>query len=526
MQTPRKARHGLAIVLVGLLAALVLPASPAGATSTLLCKGFTACAQAGYSSFGYGPTEYKKMWWRMYSGHNCTNYMAYRMIQAGMSETRPWNGSGDARNWGVVFRSRTDQTPAVGAVAWWSSNHVAYVQKIIDADTIIISEDHYRGDFDWRKIVRSGGGWPTGFIHLRDESLQASTAPSVVGSPQVGEQLKLTPGTWTRSGATYTYQWLSGGVLVPGATRATYTPSAAQVGHTVSVRVTAAKSGFQTSSSTSKKSELVAPGDVDVVSAPVLSGIAKVGGTLTSSQPRFAPTPEVLAYRWYADGDLVVGSYDPTLDLTADQLGKTITLTTVAKRPGYLRQEATSVASAAVLPEKLAVTDAPKLSGAPYVGRALVATPGKVTPAATVRYQWFRNDVAVPGATAATYTPKTSDPGAHLRLRVTYSRAGYTPVVRELVPAKVVRSIPHVSAESLKHRKVTVSLTAPGIPTVTGTVLLTTTSGLRRELTLRGGKATFTTGWVNAGTRRTYTITYLGTTKVVAHEVVRTVKLR
>jgi len=191
------------IALVALIATLLVPASPAGATSTIICKGFTACAKAGYSSFGYGPSEYKKMWWRMYSGHNCTNYMAYRMIQAGMSETRPWTGSGDARNWGKVFKSRTDQTPAVGAVAWWSSNHVAYVQKILDADTIIISEDHYRGDFDWRKIVRSGGGWPTGFIHLRDEALKANEKPEVVGTPQVDERLTVDPGTWTMPGAAY-----------------------------------------------------------------------------------------------------------------------------------------------------------------------------------------------------------------------------------------------------------------------------------------------------------------------------------
>lgn len=514
------------IALVALIATLLVPASPAGATSTIICKGFTACAKAGYSSFGYGPTEYKKMWWRMYSGHNCTNYMAYRMIRAGMSETRPWTGSGDARNWGKVFASRTDQTPAVGAVAWWSSNHVAYVQKIVDADTIIISEDHYRGDFDWRKIVRSGGGWPTGFIHLRDEALRASEKPEVLGTPQVAERLKVDPGTWTMPGAKYAYQWFVAGEVVEGATGSTYRPTADQVGHTVAVKVTASKSGFQSSSSTSKKSALIAAGDVDVVSAPVLSGIAKVGGTISSAPPKFSPAPETLAYRWYADGVLLTRSYASSLDLTQDELGKTITLTTVAKRPGYVRAEATSLATDEVLPENLTVTTAPRVPANPYVGRAFVATPGQVTPAATARYQWFRDGVPVAGATASSYTPTEADPGAHLELRVTYSRAGYTPVVRTLQVAQQVRSIPHVRATSPAYRKVTLALTAAGIPTVTGKVRVTTAGGMDRTFTLKDGRITFKTGWVPAGSRRTYTISYLGTAKVVEHTFTRTVTLR
>ena len=152
----------------------------------LVCKGFSQCAANGYSSFGYGPDNYRKMWWRMYAGHNCTNYVSYRMIQRGLPTTRPWSGSGDARNWGVVFASKVDQTPLIGSIAWWSSNHVAIVQRIIDENTIVISEDHYGGDFDWRKIQRSGGGWPTGFIHLADEQLTTTAAPRIRISPKVG----------------------------------------------------------------------------------------------------------------------------------------------------------------------------------------------------------------------------------------------------------------------------------------------------------------------------------------------------
>src|SRR5688572_21282712 len=58
------------------------------ATSSYLCTGYNPCREAGYSDAGYGANN-DEMYWRMYSGHNCTNYAAYRMIKAGMSRERP-----------------------------------------------------------------------------------------------------------------------------------------------------------------------------------------------------------------------------------------------------------------------------------------------------------------------------------------------------------------------------------------------------------------------------------------------------
>jgi hypothetical protein len=57
------------LALAALFAGLLVGAPRAEATSTLLCKGFAACAKAGYSNFGYSAV-YKQMWWRMYAGHN------------------------------------------------------------------------------------------------------------------------------------------------------------------------------------------------------------------------------------------------------------------------------------------------------------------------------------------------------------------------------------------------------------------------------------------------------------------------
>lgn len=501
------------IALLGLIATLAIQVPTAQASSTLLCKGFTACEAAGYSSFGYGPTNYKKMWWRMYSGHNCTNYMAYRMIKAGMPVSRPWSGSGDARNWGVVFKSKVNQTPMVGSVAWWSSNHVAYVQRIIDANTIVISEDHYRGDFDWRKITRAGGGWPTGFIHLVDEAVKATTPPTITGTPQVDQSLSLKPGAWNKTGATYKYQWLSAGKAIAGAVAATYTPTPEQVGDTFAVKVTATKPGFKAGTSTSAVTVPTVPGTMAASVDPVISGIPKVGAVLTASVPTVTPGPDTMQYGWFADGKFIPGGSGTSITLKAAQLGKVIRFVAHASRVGYDDLRPSSAPTAEVGPEKLSVTKEPRLVGNPFVGRPYSVSPGAVTPAAVTTYQWFGNGAAIRGATSATYTPTLSDPGARLMVQVSYAKPGYTTIVRELKPKQAVHSFARIYVRSYAHKSVTVTVLADGVPVVSGEVVVIGRTGVKQTLTLKGGKATFTPDWLYAGSRP-LTIKFLGSNKV------------
>lgn len=513
------------IALLGLVATLLVQAPQAQASSTLLCKGFTACEAAGYSSFGYGPTNYKKMWWRMYAGHNCTNYMAYRMIKAGMPVERPWSGSGDARNWGVVFKSKVNQTPMIGSVAWWSSNHVAYVQRIIDANTIVISEDHYRGDFDWRKITRAGGGWPTGFIHLADEAVKPTSPPAITGTPKVDESLTVKPGAWNRTGATYAYQWLSGGKAIAGATGATYTPTADQVGDTFAVKVTATKAGFKPGTATSAVSRATVPGTMEVSGEPAVSGIAKVGATLTASVPVFTPQPDALQYGWFADGKFIPGGSTTSLTLKPAQLGKVIRFVARASRTGYDDLRASSTPTAKVGPEKLSVTKEPALVGNPHVGKAYTVIAGAVTPAATTSYQWRANGIAIAGATRATYTPTIADAGQRLSLTVSYTRPGYTTIVRELTTKQPVRVIGWIYVRSTARKTVTVNVVAEGIPAVKGQVTLVARNGARRTLTLENGTATFATDWIYTG-ERTYTVEYAGSPRVEARTRTVTIQVR
>lgn len=180
---PRRTRIrrplSLLATVLALLVSTVGLAGPAHSSEWIvLCTGYDACQSAGYPNAGY-PANSSTSYWSQSTGHNCTNYVAYRLVQNGLPNTRPASLSGNALNWGPSFPSQTDTSPAVGSVAWWDSSysstgHVAYVEQVLSSSEIIVSEDNWGGDFRWRRVTLTGGGWPKGFIHLDDQG--ATTA--------------------------------------------------------------------------------------------------------------------------------------------------------------------------------------------------------------------------------------------------------------------------------------------------------------------------------------------------------------
>ncbi|WP_370247787.1 CHAP domain-containing protein [Nocardioides sp.] len=408
--------------------------------STYLCTGYSGCRDAGYSDAGYGAVS-NRMYWRMYSGHNCTNYAAYRMIKAGMPAERPWSGSGNASNWGHAMADITDDVPAVGAIAWWDRNvpgagsagHVAYVEKVVSADEIIISEDSWSGDFHWRRLTRDGRGWPTGFIHFIDRKSVVNTIqPRIEGTPEVDQQLVATTGRWQQRVEGYVFQWYAGTTPIAGATRSRFTPTADQVGQPLSVSVTARKTGYEDGVAVSTATPTVAAGTLTLDTPPVLSGEGQVGQVVTMTPGGWAPAPAAVTVRWKADGVLLKGQTGRTLTLTKALVGATITATEVAKRDGYTAgTTATANAVGPVVQGVVEVVTPFSMAGEALLGSALGVTDGAVSPSdATLTYTWLRDGAEIPGATEAGYRPTLEDVGRELTLRITASKPDYRSLTR------------------------------------------------------------------------------------------------
>ncbi|WP_230117892.1 hypothetical protein [Arthrobacter sp. Bi83] len=177
-------------------------------------------------------------------------------------------------------------------------------------------------------------------------TLTAAT-PTIAGTPTVGSPLAAVVGTWT-AGTTYTYQWRNDGVLLSGATGATYLPVAADFGGKISVTVTGSKTGYISLTRTSASTPAVAAAAL-TAPVPTVTGTPKVGTTLTAVTGAWGPDPVTLKYQWNADGLAIAGANTPTYALVTGDAGKTITVTVTGTKAGYTSADKTSAPTATVV---------------------------------------------------------------------------------------------------------------------------------------------------------------------------------
>jgi surface antigen len=448
------ARTILSTLLLALVTTTQLVAPPpAAAEVTTLCRGYTGCGQAGMSDAGYGRAS-GAMYWRMYAGHNCTNYAAFRVIQNGMPNVRPWEGSGNATYWGTSMASITDNVPTVGSIAWWragvypagSAGHVAYVERVVDADTIIVSQDSWGGDFSWAKVTRGSRGWPSGFIHFNDASLTNLSRPTLSGTPKVGSTLTATAGTWSPT-ADVAYQWRAGGADLPGATKPTFTITEDQLGQRVRVRVTASKPGYPSATARSPRSRRVEPGKLTSTAAPGITGEPVVDGTLTAGPGSWDPMPDTLSFQWLADGVPIKGAVGEQLTPAPALVGSALAVRVTASRSGFTDVSMTSPATLPVVEAALAPATAPVVMGVPRLGEVLEVTTGATTPAGSPTVEWLRDGQLVAAATGPTYELGSDDLGARISARVRWERPGYVPLETESTSTAVVKAAPDLALD-------------------------------------------------------------------------------
>ena len=145
---PRALAVGLAAVL---LAASIVGTGPAANAADGQCSGDT-CDGGQWATARGAANEIS--FWGMDPGHNCTNYVAWKLILNGVA--RPGISPGDAADWAAraaLSGYLVDGLPSVGAVAQWdafaggngSGGHVAYVERLNGDGTILVSEDYWHG---------------------------------------------------------------------------------------------------------------------------------------------------------------------------------------------------------------------------------------------------------------------------------------------------------------------------------------------------------------------------------------------
>ncbi|WP_354350638.1 sialate O-acetylesterase [Pseudarthrobacter sp. PvP090] len=255
------------------------------------------------------------------------------------------------------------------------------------------------------------------------EGSLTAPVPAITGDATVGSVLTAVPGAWGPAPVSLAYQWYRSGTAIVGATGATYTPDAGDMGRTITVKVTGSKTGYTTISRVSTGTATLGRGSL-TAPVPAISGDVKVGSPLTVVAGVWGPDPVTLAYQWYRSGTAIIGATGTAYTPAAGDLGRTITVRVTGAKPGYTTVSRISAGS--IVAGALTVP-VPSITGEAKVGSILTAVPGAWGPApVTLGYQWYRSGVAVFGANAATYKVRSGDLGQTVTVKVTGSKTGYT----------------------------------------------------------------------------------------------------
>ena len=156
----------------------------------------------------------------------------------------------------------------------------------------------------------------------------STAAPVLSGTTTVGSTITATSGTWSGSPTpTFTYAWLRGTTPISGEVSNTYIIKAADVGGTISFRITATNSAGSASATTPPVTTSPATPSSPALtgSLPTITGATTVGSTITATTGTWlgSPTP-TFTYAWYRGTELIPGEVSNTYIIKAADVGRSI----------------------------------------------------------------------------------------------------------------------------------------------------------------------------------------------------------
>lgn len=255
------------------------------------------------------------------------------------------------------------------------------------------------------------------------------TAINIGGTVAVGSQLVASSGTWDVIGVTTTFTWLRDGVEINGAVARThpkYDVISVDMGKTVSVRVTATRTGYNPGTATSPGVAVAAGPALAPTTAPVMSGTGAIGTYLSVTKGVWTPAAQSWTYTWLVGGVAQSGPTGDRVQIQSGWAGKDVAVRVTAARTGWASGSVTTpvmrMAGAAI-----ANTVKPAISGTAKVGSYLTVSNGTWNPyPGSFKVSWYVNGVVVSGLTASRVQVRSDWSGKQVNARITAAKAGWT----------------------------------------------------------------------------------------------------
>ncbi|NBQ98293.1 MAG: pentapeptide repeat-containing protein, partial [Microbacteriaceae bacterium] len=223
----------------------------------------------------------------------------------------------------------------------------------------------------------------------------------------------------------------------PGATAASFVPTADLVNTLIRVKVTGTKPGFVSTSEMSLQAKVVTLATITQTFKPVIRGDLEVGKNLVADATGW-PSDITLDYAWYIGNDYQ-GS-GPTYTLQQWNLDRPLKVIVYASKSGY---KTVGVASDPVNPvaKDFEQSNVPVITGATSIGHYLTAEIGDWPSGTSISYQWYLDGNPIGGEYQSQYMVRESDLNHNVTVSVSASKVGFRDVTVTSEPRKITWGI-------------------------------------------------------------------------------------
>jgi len=169
--------------------------------------------------------------------------------------------------------------------------------------------------------------------------------PTITGIAEYDAVLTAQPGQWAPAATGYAYQWLRDAQPIAQATQQTYRTTEEDLGHGLSVQVTATDGTGDSGTAVSAPVGPVQKGTLKAKGGQKIAGVTRFTHTLNAHPGRYSAKPAKVTYQWRRSGQDIEGATDKQYEIRPEDVGARLKVRMTVLSPGYQPLEVSTEAT-------------------------------------------------------------------------------------------------------------------------------------------------------------------------------------